>query len=79
MSLRSRGSSLLETPGPPTVDTFKHFHPNIFVSHLPCVLINLGVNPSDNPGPSDGPAAGAGVGTATGSGGGWRWCGGRHR
>ena len=81
-SLRSRGSSLLETPAPPAGDTSPpSWAPAwlISVSHLPGVLVHFSLLPSDNPGPSVGLAAGAGVGAATGDGGGWRWCGGGYR
>ena len=50
---------------------------DIFVSHLPGVLVHFSLLPSDNPGASVGLAAGAGVGT--GDGGGRRWGGGRYR
>ena len=61
----------------------KWLHLNIFItifaSHLPGVLVNLSLLPSDNPGLSVGLAAGAGVGAATGDGGSRRWCGGGYR
>ena len=83
-SLRSRGSSLLETPAPPAGDKYisqtpPSWAPPWLVSHLPGVLIHFSLLPSDNPSLSVGLAAGAGVGAATGGDGGWGWCGGGYR
>ena len=83
-SLRSRGSSLLETAAPPAGDKYisqtpPSWAPPWLVSHLPGVLIHFSLLPADNPGASVGLAAGTGVGAATGDGGGRRWCRGGYR